>query len=288
MPRTCAGILAGFTLFVSLAAAATEPSACLTLAFRVAFVEKGLEACYAPGNCGSNALNLLRLLREKVPGFDLRDAKVLYVLPPEGTLVTAVHTRSAFSLWKYHAVVEYRGMVFDLDYHDTPQIVPMPEYLNEMYFLGEGEYRRLLQRLHISASPEALQLREIPAVDYEGNWTTGNRAHRTEKFYSSAAAEKEYPSRPLVLDRSPPSELPEFPPLGPMTGTWKYDITYVEWRNDGLVYRFDLSKTKITIYGRGGEIYDADKALLFIRRLEQEMDLDPMLLLTIDQTHRQR
>ncbi len=98
------------------------------------YYQKYSRAFYMSDWCSRNVLNLSRALYRF---FDMN--------PNQTFAVFAVHKEAERSFkplrarqgrlvsWKFHAFLVIDGWVFDLDYSDQPQVVPLREYLQNMF-----------------------------------------------------------------------------------------------------------------------------------------------------------
>lgn len=129
------------TLVFFTASAHASPK---TLAELERLFENRFSTHYQRGRCGTNIQGLVQAAKSE--GLNMSSAKVLSIENVGGTvfgLVNAEYTRSSRatgkpseSNWYHHVVLEFACHIFDFDFGNTAQVLPMQEYFERM-FLAE-------------------------------------------------------------------------------------------------------------------------------------------------------
>ncbi len=106
------------------------------------------EGRYEEGFCDSNVQRLLNLMKQQ--GFNLREAEVLYIIPtkenPWGDFVIYPHSNVHYvEYWDFHAVLRYRGRIYDLDTIDRPS--ETMSYFKKMFDATVFNDRGIMLRL---------------------------------------------------------------------------------------------------------------------------------------------
>ena len=96
---------------------------------------------YCEGYCDSNVTKLFIAIKKTIPGLHANEVNVLIISQPLGRVAesadegvyTALKPRGERRPWKYHVVLEFRGVIFDLDYTDRPLPLPKARYFKEFF-----------------------------------------------------------------------------------------------------------------------------------------------------------
>ena len=193
--------LLGALLFTTLIASATANELCQVVLDEAwkAYPEGGVYTCQF---CHLTIDMLVERLDLQDPSFIKAEARVLVIRNPVALNLhpEAGKTRGHVNSWPYHVVLEYRGMIYDLDRGTSLQPIPIRNYFSEMF---RREY-------------EQIQMRSVPAFEYTSR-SINRYLHpeardlepyrRPEDLYASLAAER--PARPFLVDKIASSDLPQ-------------------------------------------------------------------------------
>ena len=107
-----------------------------------AIFAESYEEDYRAYHCDFNIHSLLQRMSQQ--RISLRGSYVLYLYDPEdlGALfgnggysdgINPSSPRQRVRAWGFHVVLDYQGMILDLDYTEEPLIVPIQEYFMSMF-----------------------------------------------------------------------------------------------------------------------------------------------------------
>ncbi|OFZ18551.1 MAG: hypothetical protein A2X94_17695 [Bdellovibrionales bacterium GWB1_55_8] len=159
------------------------------------------DACvYREGYCHTNIQQMLFVLSKRIPNFDIRDARVLYVDGTNVPIRTLANRNTTKAGWSFHVVMEYRNRIYDLD---TPLRSFPPqkkEYFKGLYASTQAHARSPADHL------AKVRVRVIPAETYvaeygkfmdgafDGNRFAGDGSVRDWRYFGySKEAEKRFP-----------------------------------------------------------------------------------------------
>lgn len=102
---------------------------------------------YKAGQCGQNIMDLLN--RAQAKGIDVSNARIVS-FNNDGYLLSVMHRRGAgvplekpigdirsapgIRNFYFHAVLEKDGLIYDYDFGNEPQIVPIQDYIRRMFW----------------------------------------------------------------------------------------------------------------------------------------------------------
>lgn len=141
------------------------------------FVSSFWTGLYQEGRCGTNTENLIRLALRQ--GIDLSGVYLVHLENKGGSnfgMVGAQQARSqgrfisanpppgqperepGTANWYFHAFIYADGYIFDLDFTNTPQVVPFLTYLNQMFIPASKQndkdyFRNFFAGYHLSFYP---------------------------------------------------------------------------------------------------------------------------------------
>lgn len=136
----------GLFLFLCLWGETTKAaSTCESIpqAFAPAFLDS-LAYAYQPLMCSDNVLAFVRKLQKQNVDLEGAEVVVLHHKAAPYFPVTPQMARLTFDgitylppRWSFHVFVVVRGLVFDMDYTDSPQAVGLETYMNTMWRSSE-------------------------------------------------------------------------------------------------------------------------------------------------------
>lgn len=150
-----------FVIFVWHSSSLAAPSLCSTheLALAKSEVIKDLDFVFAASfrdpsiygcdYCLQNSKNLLAVFLNQIPGLRPADFRILVIAKPEwlfsteedqgffvrrGRHIDSDSSRNGLVSFKFHAIVEFYGHVYDLDFTDHPLPMDWDKYLEMAFF----------------------------------------------------------------------------------------------------------------------------------------------------------
>lgn len=105
--------------------------------------------CYAETECHNNAIALARLLEKR--GFEITGANILFMKSSEGLRAQKTRTREGVIWSGWHAVLEFSGFIFDLDFPEA-KALPEFDYFMKM-FRSSSHFRTDLEKVIVKSIP---------------------------------------------------------------------------------------------------------------------------------------
>lgn len=192
-----------------LSSASLGASASLALDTCLAALDAVVSSAYAnprvyhPNYCCKTAAELAKTLEGS--GFPLGEVKIIFIVhevrgirpvndkKPRKLTPDKYKNRSFSPQWDYHALVEFRGQIIDLDVSKEPRS-PEP-YFNELFPNDDPEYN-LVESDRLSG----IFMRLIPATQYLADYHSGMDEADLRTFSLKYRVE-DFPGLPLVSVR---------------------------------------------------------------------------------------